>query len=596
MSDDKRVSLGHTRLSIIDLSTGDQPISDRQGNTHLTANGEFYDYEKIREELIKLGHEFKTNSDSEIALHLYRQYGTSCLEHLRGEFAFCLWDANNQFLFVARDRVGIKPLYYSFHEGVLYVASEIKAILAAGVPAYWDEESYMSRAYKYRDRTLFKNVYQVPPGHFLIATSGGYRIVKYWDFNYPEDGCEAYKSEDEAAEDLKQVLLESTKMRLRADVPVSVYLSGGVDSCAVLGMAAEYSDKKLDTFTLSFSDSAYDESLAATEMAETVGANSKILSVKEDELADNFSDTLWYTENFCINSHNVAKYLLSKFVRKNGYKVVLTGEGSDEVQCGYPSFRLDLARESGDIDRINALYETNSVSAGALLPSDEVGSHETTRLSNAIGFFPSWLMPQLEMIKKLRSLYTESMLDKYGTMDPLWQFLVHQDVSGQLNGINNVHKSMYLMSKSLLPNYILRSLGDGVEMANSIEGRVPFLDHKVIEKTVNMPVSMKIKGTVEKNLLRKAVREFIPESVFYREKHPFLAPPSAFNTKSRLFQFIQDMVCTSTSDVPFIDRKKAADLVESMVDAPRDKQVAAEPIIMEMLSICIMHDRFKMRL
>ena len=185
LSADHLVGLGHARLSIIDHHTGNQPISDASDSTQLIANGEFYDFEKIREELIGQGYPFKTKSDSEIALHLYNRQGVSCLKHLRGEFAFCLWDAKNQTLFAARDRFGVKLLFYSIFNNTLYLASEMKALFAAGVPAVWDYESYTSRAFMLRDRTLFKGVHQVPPGSFLLATKGGIRLNRYWDFDYP---------------------------------------------------------------------------------------------------------------------------------------------------------------------------------------------------------------------------------------------------------------------------------------------------------------------------------------------------------------------------------------------------------------------------
>jgi asparagine synthetase B (glutamine-hydrolysing) len=246
LSPDQRVGLGHARLSIIDLTTGDQPIANEDERIHIVVNGEFYDFERQRRELERRGHLFRTRSDSEIALHLYEEFGTHCVQQLRGEFAFVLWDESNQMLFAARDRFGIKPLYYAVQDGTLYLASEIKALFAAGVPARWDHEYFYQHATgpAMPDRTLFDGVHQVPPGHCLTATTNGMRILRYWEFSYPRaDELEA-DTRDESAwiEEFAAVFDEAVKLRMRADVPVGCYLSGGLDSCAVLGFAARRPD------------------------------------------------------------------------------------------------------------------------------------------------------------------------------------------------------------------------------------------------------------------------------------------------------------------------------------------------------------------
>ena len=240
ISPDLRVAFGHARLSIIDLVTGDQPIASEDNCTHIIVNGEFYDYERIRRDLESAGHHLRTRSDSEIALHLYEDLGTECLHHLRGEFALVLWDQRNRTLFAARDRFGIKPLFYAFHNDTLYLASEVKALFAAGVPARWDETS-MSHAVEmgsYQRRTLYDGIFQVPPGHYLLATDQHIQLNQYWDFNYPRANEIPARSDADYAAEFRHVLEEAVRLRLRADVPVGCYLSGGLDSCSVLGLAA----------------------------------------------------------------------------------------------------------------------------------------------------------------------------------------------------------------------------------------------------------------------------------------------------------------------------------------------------------------------
>jgi asparagine synthase (glutamine-hydrolysing) len=276
LSPNQRVGLGHTRLSIIDLTTGDQPIANEDERIHIVVNGEFYDFERQRCELERRGHFFRTRSDSEIALHLYEEFGVHCVQQLRGEFAFVLWDEANRTLFAARDRFGIKPLYYAVHDGTLYLASEIKALFVAGVPRHWDHEGFHQAATGplMSDRTLFDGVHQVPPGHCLTATTNGMRILRYWEFYYPPADELRANAQDETAfvEEFAAVFEEAVRLRLRADVPVGCYLSGGLDSCSLLGFAARLSSSPIQAFTLTFDQAAYDESHIAREMAAQAGA------------------------------------------------------------------------------------------------------------------------------------------------------------------------------------------------------------------------------------------------------------------------------------------------------------------------------------
>ncbi|HJY92722.1 MAG TPA: asparagine synthase (glutamine-hydrolyzing), partial [Candidatus Acidoferrum sp.] len=257
-----RVALGHARLSIIDLTTGDQPIASEDGRTRIIVNGEFYGYESIQKELEQASHRLRTRSDSEIALHLYEDFGTQCLHRLRGEFALVLWDERNRTMFAARDRFGIKPLFYAFHNETLYLASEVKALFAAGVPRRWDSES-VSQSVEFGGhplRTLFEGVLQVPPGHYLIATEKHIELSRYWDFDYPRvDRSGTHRSTADYVAEFRSALEEAVRIRLRADVPVGCYLSGGLDSCAVLGLAAKHRSDPIRAFTLSFDRAEYDE-------------------------------------------------------------------------------------------------------------------------------------------------------------------------------------------------------------------------------------------------------------------------------------------------------------------------------------------------
>ncbi len=506
ISSDQRVALGHARLSIIDLATGDQPIVSEDERRRIVVNGEFYGYETIQRELEKSGHRLRTRSDSEIALHLYENIGPQCLHRLRGEFAFVLWDDTNRTMLAARDRFGIKPLFYAFHGETLYFASEVKALFAAGVPARWDAES-VSQAVEFGGhpvRTLYDGVFQVPPGHYLIATDKHFQIHRYWDFNYPKAGHDGrQRSDADYVAEFRDTLEEAVRIRLRADVPVGCYLSGGLDSCAVLGLAARHHPDPIRAFTLTFDRGDYDEEAEAKEMAARAGAEFFPIPIRQDDLADHFADAIRQSETFCINAHGVAKYLLSKAVRDAGYKVVLTGEGSDEILGGYAHFRRDMLlynKEGQDPAAVATLLKDlerlNPVSRGLLLPHGEALPLENVK--RLLGFVPSWIETFSARAAKMHGLLSEEFLQKFGQHEGYHALFCDLDVRGQLSGRDPVHQSLYLWSKTLLPNYILTVLGDRMEMAHSIEGRVPFLDHRLVEVIRSQPVTQKIRGTTEK--------------------------------------------------------------------------------------------------
>lgn len=596
LSEAQDVVLGHTRLSIIDLSTGDQPISNADNTLHLVVNGEFYDFESIRSELQAEGYQFKTGSDSEIALHLYDKNGTSCLQHLRGEFALTLWDQRNKTLFAARDRFGINPLFYAEYQGNLYLASEIKALIAAGIPPEWDTDAYLNRDFFYGNNTLFKGIRQIPPGHFLLATGSGIEITKYWDFNYPTVADTEQHDEKESVERLRNSLLEATETRLRADVPVGVYLSGGVDSCAVLGMTSHLRDQPIDAFTLSFSDKDYDEAVIAKKMAKHVNANHHIIPVTQELLADNFSAAIWHGETFCMNAHNAGKFILSREVQKTGTVVILTGEGADEVFGGYSSFRSDLINSSSDdstaAQQLNQLKSANKVSAGLHIASEQVS--DVDFIKRNLGFEPTWMMPLAAMFKQLSHLFSSNTLHQLADSNPLKHLINRLDYN-QIKDRHPVHIAMYILSKCALPNYILQNLGDRMEMANSLEGRLPFLDHKVIEQVVKLPVELKIKGGVEKYILREAVRPFVIDEVYKREKHPFLAPPSVISPGEKLYQLVQDTLRSSLLDnVPFFDKNKIISYLDDSTKQPEAQWPAIEAILLEVLSLCLLQKHYKL--
>ncbi len=600
MAGDGRAALGHTRLSIIDLATGDQPISNEDRTIHIVVNGEFYDFERMRADLEARGHRFRTKSDSEIALHLYEDFGPECLHHLRGEYAFVIWDERNHRMIAGRDRFGVKPLFYAEHDGALYLASEVKALYAMGVPARWSTEALYAGGFVLPgDRTLFAGVHAVPPGHFLRATREAHRVHQYWDVDYPRDDAPRTPVSDaEYIAGFRAVLEDAVKTRLRADVPVGCYLSGGIDSCAVLGLASLHHDGPVRAYTLTLDHGHYDESVIAEAMARHAGATYQPIAMTQADLAANFRAAVIQSEIPFINGHTVAKFMLSRAVRESGYKVVLTGEGSDEILAGYPHFRRDMllhhtaGQDPEETSRLlRELVEQNQVSRGLLLPEGDADTG--TVCTTLLGSVPSWLEAMAGTSSRMRGLMRDEFLQPYRGADVIATLLSSLDVERRLKGRNAVHAALYLWAKTILPHYILSNLGDRMEMSHSIEGRVPFMDHHVAEYLQRVPVSLKIRGMTEKYILREAVKDVITNTVYERQKHPFLSPPATLNPDQPLHALTQDTLRGSaTANVPFLDQKKVVAALDGLAKPGADAghQVVMDQVLTLALSFVFMHE------
>lgn len=597
VSPDSTAGLAHRRLSIIDLSTGEQPLFSTDGKKVAIVNGELYDHRRIRRELEARGCKFKTRSDSEILLHLYDLYGTDCLRHMRGEFAFVLWDEEKRRLFAARDRFGIKPLCYAENAHGLFVASEAKALFAMGVPAAWDDYAFYHSAslqYTPQDRTLFKGVFQLKPGHAMVATVAGTRIFKYWDLDYPAAESAAGSDEDAIAR-FGELFGEAVRLRLEADVPVCFHLSGGLDSSAVLGVAAEITGKPVNAFTVTFDHGVYDEFKIAEETAKRCGAVFHPVRVTQEDIVRDMSDAVWHGEGLAINGHITAKHLLNKAIRNAGFKVALTGEGADEVLAGYPHLRQDLFNMSPQkgAAMTDALYAANAVSAGVQLASGDTLPVAAVR--GRLGYMPAFLEAKASLGHRMHGVLSSGFKAQFRGRDCYAEFIDETPVAEQLSGRHPVNQSSWLWTKTALANYILRTLGDGMEMSCSIEGRLPFLDHRLFEYARSLPMRLKINGTVEKYILREAMRKRLTPTVYKRQKHPFMAPPVARFSDMKLMDYVRDSIGSkSFGSVPFYDGAKAKALIDGMAAMNDAEKTAAEPVLMMMLTSHIIHERFRL--
>jgi asparagine synthase (glutamine-hydrolysing) len=600
-STNKLWTLGHTRLSIIGLANGEQPISSPDGKVHIVVNGEFYGYQKIREELQASGCHFATESDSEIALHLYQQRGMQVATELRGEYAVIIADERERVMIAIRDRFGIKPLFYSIVNGEVFFASEIKALLALGVPASWDFEGALGGMSKAHERTDFAGISAVPPGCYAIARDGAVHIHSYWDWDFPsaEELSQDNRSEAEVVDEFRQVLMESVKQRLVADVEVASYLSGGIDSCAVLGLAQMGMERPIRAFTLTFDNPLYDEAAIARKQAEFVGASYHPIPITGLELADAWTDAIWHAETQMFNGHGVAKYLLSRAVRDAGIKVVFTGEGADEMLGGYPFFRVDAVKNNPALSNaqkaeyIDQIFGANEASRAIMLP-EAVNGPEMEAVHGRLGWVPASINSMLAMSRGLSPFFTKDYAEHIQGHVPIVSALDRMPITQRVTGRDRLNQSLYISAKTSLPNFILAYLGDRMEMAHSIEGRVPFLDHKLAEVAARMPVNMKVRGIREKHVLREAAKDVLIPEVYNRQKHPFTTPPTRDKNDPMLTFYRDTFASKAASEQPIYNMKTVNAALDVLLDSPVDQRIAVEGGLQRIASVIVMQEKFGM--
>lgn len=607
---DMGIGMSHARLSIIDLdeNRGRQPFWLDGGQTMCVHNGEFYEYQRIRTDLIAAGVDFTSKSDSEVLPALFRKFGMNdTLTRLRGEFAFSLYDEMEDTLYLVRDRFGIKPLYWTQTDDAIIYGSEVKVVLAhPDVKPELDSEGLFHQLIQVMvpGTTAFKEIQQVEPGHMLKITrkDGEFHIEthKYWDMDFPLIGTRKEHTDDYYIEGVRRELIDAVQVRLNADVPVGCYLSGGIDSCSILGLASGIEQEPLKAFTISFDNADYDESDIATEMAESVNADQEILKLNADLLYNNFARTIWHTERTIYNTLAVAKLMMSQQVRHVNYKVVLTGEGSDELFAGYPAFRQDMflhGMEGLDANQATewrqSLETSNSLFKGAMLPKDEYVSDE---LNKKIGFTPSCLQPWLGCTDHARKLIHSGHRKNIEGYEPGTAIAEKLD-DAFLSERHPLDKAQYVWIKTMLEGQILTWGGDRVDMANSMEARPPFLDHKLAEFAVTIPPEMRIRGSKEKYVLREAMKGVLPETLYKREKFAFMAPPA--HTDEKKWKKLRGLL------EQFASREKVekaglldADYLETLIekqespDTDASEKVQVDAILNHALGVMILHHHF----
>lgn len=600
-SDDRRWTLGHTRLSIIGLNNGDQPIASPDNTVHIVVNGEFYGYRAIRDQLRAAGCHFATESDSEIALHLYQRRGMQAMTQLRGEFAIVIANERERVMIAVRDRFGIKPLYYSVVNGEVFFASEIKALLVLGVPAKWNAEGVYGSVGQSHEVTQFAGISAIPPGCYAIAKEGDVRIYPYWDWEFPtaEQMKRDTRSEDEVVQDFRSVLKDAVRERLVADVEVACYLSGGIDSCAVLGFAQQEMRRPIRAFTLTFDNPLHNEGDIAQAHAKHVGSSFHPIPITGREIADAYADAIWHAETPMFNGHGVAKYLLSRAVRDAGIKVVFTGEGADELLGGYPYYRVDAVNSNPALSQaekaalIDQMFGTNQATRALMMP-ERSSSPTIDSVQRRVGWIPASLNLIATNIDVMAQFFRDDQLIKLRGLDPIAAAMDRLPLAMRIEGRDCLNQMLYFCAKTILPNFILNYLGDRMEMAHSIEGRVPFLDHLVAETAARVPVDMKVKGIREKHVLREAAKEVLIPEVYNRQKHPFTSPPTRDKNDPMMSFYRDTFASQAAKNQPIYDMKKAKGTLEQLLSCPDDQRIAAEAVVQRIASVIVMQEKFAM--
>ena len=608
--EDRGVGFGQARLAIIDLDPdrAQQPFISRDGQYAVIHNGEFYDYKYLRADLTSRGYRFNSKCDSELVLHLTDRLGIEgALPHLRGEFAFAVYERSADRLTLVRDRFGVKPLFWTLTPNGLVFGSEIKVLLAhPDVKCRFDSQGLYHQLMQLMTpgTTAFEGIYAVEPGQMITFERRDGRLQvskkKYWDLNFPLQRERSNLTDEAYIEQLRHHFVEAIQLRLEADVPVACYLSGGIDSCSIMGVAAACQQSPVKAFTIGFDDSDYDETAIAKEMARAVSADQDILTVSGGQLYEHFKRTIWHTERSIYNTFTVAKLLMSEYVHEAGYKVVVTGEGSDELFAGYPQLRLDYILHGMDdappeekADLQAWLQESNSLFKGNLLAEKTI---DDPALTNLVGFTPSCLQSWLSaasLVSDLLHPEHRAATKDYSPGEAIAQTLDKE----QLEGRHPLDKAQYVWIKTQFESQVLGWAGDRVDMANSLEARPAFLDHHLVEFAVNLPINMRLRGRQDKYILREMMRPLLPKSLYERQKFAFMAPPSHTDIKKqRAMRELADTYLSKEAiansgllDSEGVDRVLIRHEDEN---TPVSQRVQLDAVINHLLSVQMMHEHF----
>jgi len=538
---DNQIGLGQTRLSIIDLSTGSQPIHNEDSTLWIIYNGEVFNYPELRQQLEEQGHRFYTNSDTEVILHAYEQMGPQCLAEFNGQFAFAIWNTKSKELFLARDRVGIRPLYYAQQADSFWFASEIKAIFQSSDISREFDPMGLDQIFTFwsplKNRTAFRHISQLPPGHYLKVTANGIKTTKYWDLPIYARSEQYDLSPEVISDRIQELLTSAIRLRLRADVPVGGYLSGGLDSSGIISLVFNHLKRPIHTYGIRFENDEFDEGIHQREMVSFLNTKHTEVQATNSLIGEMFSRVLGHCETPLLRTAPVPLYLLSREVQSAGQKVVLTGEGADEVFGGYNIFREAKVRrfwagQPGSMrrsDLISELYPYLSKNPRLKRSWQDFFGQGLDQYQDPLySHMIRWT--NTAKLKKFFSNDLQAALQDYNSLDQ-----IRQEMPPSYKTWDYFSRSQYLEMSTFLSQYLLSSQGDRVAMAHSVEIRLPYLDPNLMDFMGRIPAKWKIWGIDEKHILKKVLRPWLPSTIVNRNKKPYRAPinQSLFNEQTR---------------------------------------------------------------
>lgn len=562
--------LAHARLSIIDLSGGDQPIHNEDQTVWVVFNGEIFNYPELRKELIESGHRFYTHSDTEVLVHLYEEYQTEMFQKLNGQFAFAIWDQKSEKLLLGRDRVGIRPLFYHQNNGRLVFGSEIKSIFADQSISRRIDVDTLSDIFTCwtptGGKTIFEDVCQLPPAHFAVYSPEGMQISRYWHLPF-----EAPEADDrplsEWVQEMTDLLTDAARIRLRADVPVGAYLSGGIDSTFISSLVKRNFNNRLCTFSVGFADKRFDEKAFQETAVKALGTEHRSVTCTDSDIGEIFPRVVWHTETPIIRTAPAPLMHLSKLVRESDFKVVLTGEGADEIFAGYNIFKEDKVRRFW---AKNPASQMRPSLLAKLYPYVFSQGNERAK-KFLVGFFKKDLekvdspayshLLRWQNTSQLKMFFSDDLKAKAGSLEEFVERFRNTLPEGYTSW-PALSRAQYIENTLFLSNYLLSSQGDRMAMANSVEGRYPFLDHRVVEFACRIPSRYRLNGLTEKFILKQAARGFIPDQLIDRAKQPYRAPISNSFFGESSPAYVMTMLSEETiKDRGYFNPQKVASLV-----------------------------------
>jgi asparagine synthase (glutamine-hydrolysing) len=524
---DAGIALGHCRLSIVDVAAGHQPMTNEDGSLHITYNGEIYNHTDFRSGLEAKGHVYRSKCDTETILHLYEEHGQRCVEYLRGMFAFAIWDERSQELFIARDRLGVKPLYYSLlDDGSLYFGSEIKALFEAGAIKpeinFSALPDYLANRAPSGEETLFCGVRRLLPGHTLLWKDGNVKLSRYWDVSFAE--IDNTRSDTDYIAEWTDLFRTSVRLRLMADVPLGMFLSGGIDSSAIAATMSGMVDEPIKTFSVAFAEREANELEYARIVAKVFKTDHHEIIVSPDEFFNSLPELIWHEDEPLAHAASVPLYFVSRLASEH-VKVVLTGEGSDELLAGYGRYGKTILNQSlgSHYEKFVPLFVQDGIRQGISRMSSESTMRQKlsrTFLSRSsdiesiyfdnFAVFPRSIQP---------NLLSPATQERIGTSDPYKQV---RDAFNQMKDASLLDRLLFADIKTYLPELLMKQ--DQMSMAASIESRVPFLDHELVEFTCRLPRRMKLRRGMTKYILRESMNGLLPEAIISRPKMGFPVP------------------------------------------------------------------------